>query len=151
MSFQNIFRTRKISKISIPTLSHPKTWIHRTDGYIGLPYVVCRTALCSLPYVVTLTSWTRILTKANTRAGARVFAYFVDRADKPNSVGGDHLSRPMITQRLERHSPILPTGGGCRIERPEAFARDKPLTSFGTLNLCNCLRQAKLAHGLACG
>jgi len=30
---------------------------------------------------------------------------FLDRADKPNSVGGDHLSGTLIAQRLERHFP----------------------------------------------
>ena len=35
----------------------------------------------------------------------RGFLHFVDRADKPNSVVGDHLSGPAITCKLERHSP----------------------------------------------
>jgi len=63
-------------------------------------------------------------------------------ADKPNSVMDDHLSGPAITSGIKRHSPILPTEGGCRIERPEAFARDGSLTSFETLNFAAaCGRQ----------
>jgi hypothetical protein len=46
--------------------------------------------------------------------------------------------------------PILPTGGGCRIEHPEDFARDKPLTSFGTLNFATaCGRQNWRMFGLS--
>jgi hypothetical protein len=57
-------------------------------------------------------------------------------------IGDDHLSGILITQDLKRHSPILPTEGGCSNRVSRGFARDWPLTSFGTLNFATaCGRQ----------
>ena len=53
-------------------------------------------------------SYTSVKRKSNSEIPRRSvgFRIFLDRADKPNSVVDDHLSGPVITDKLERHSPI---------------------------------------------
>ena len=57
----------------------------------------------------------------------RGFSHCMDRVDKPNSV------------------PILPTGGGCRIEYPESIEGLQSFDFAQDARFCSCLRQAKSA------
>lgn len=57
----------------------------------------------------------------------------LDQADKPNSVVGDHLSGPAITDELERHSPkgTALHAGKDLVVAPLSFGRILPEGSLG--------------------